>query len=58
MGRARARMPGRPASRPEDTEPRSASPSGGIQFDDHVLNTYQTPGTSGLTALRTQDVET
>lgn len=58
MGRARARMPGRSASRPEDTEPRSAAPSGRIQFDEHVLNTYQTPGTRGSTALRTQDVET
>lgn len=48
MGLAGPRVPGRSALCPEDSEPRSASLSGGIQCNEHVLNTYVMPGTSGV----------
>lgn len=46
MGLAHPGMPGRYALDPEDTEPRSASLSGGIQVDEHLLNTYLMPDIS------------
>lgn len=35
----------------EEPEPRSASLSGGIQFDRHLPSTYLMPGTSGVNAV-------